>query len=115
MRIAKIQRVGQSARILPIHVEEGDLQGKSTSFLYSFKLQAKVTRINKSLFVFWMIKLGPWYRYTAMKNIFFFVSLFFLITINGRNEAITVEHCRIKICFELHFYHLFQGFPSSDF
>ena len=32
MRIVKIQRVGQSARILPIHVKEGDIRGKSTSF-----------------------------------------------------------------------------------
>ena len=31
MRIVKIQRVGQSARILPIHVKEGDIRGKSTS------------------------------------------------------------------------------------
>ena len=28
----KIQRVVQSARILPIHVKEGDIRGKSTSF-----------------------------------------------------------------------------------
>ena len=27
----KIQRVGQSARIIPIHVKEGDIRGKSTS------------------------------------------------------------------------------------
>ena len=33
MRIVKIQRVVQSARILPIHVKEGDIRGKSTSFL----------------------------------------------------------------------------------
>ena len=33
MRIVKNQRVGQSARILPIHVKEGDIRGKSTSFL----------------------------------------------------------------------------------
>ena len=32
MRIVKIQQVVQSARILPIHVKEGDIQGKSTSF-----------------------------------------------------------------------------------
>ena len=32
MRIVKIQRVGQSARILPIHVKEGDIRGKSTRF-----------------------------------------------------------------------------------
>ena len=32
MRIVKIQRVGQSARILPIHVKEGDTRGKSTRF-----------------------------------------------------------------------------------
>ena len=28
----KIQRVVQSARILPTHVKEGDIRGKSTSF-----------------------------------------------------------------------------------
>ena len=33
MRIVKIQRVGQSARILPIQVKEGNIRGKSTSFL----------------------------------------------------------------------------------
>ena len=33
MRIVKIQRVGQSARILPIRVKEGELRGKSTIFL----------------------------------------------------------------------------------
>ena len=33
MRIAKIGRVGESARILPLHVKEGDIRGKSTSFL----------------------------------------------------------------------------------
>ena len=27
MRIVKIQRVGQSARILPMHVKEGDIRG----------------------------------------------------------------------------------------
>ena len=32
MRIVEIKRVGQSARILPIHVKEGVKQGKSTSF-----------------------------------------------------------------------------------
>ena len=35
MRIVKIERVGQSARILPIHVTEGVKRGKSTSF-FSF-------------------------------------------------------------------------------
>ena len=33
MRIVKIQRVGQSARNLPIHVKEGVKRGKATSFL----------------------------------------------------------------------------------
>ena len=32
MGIVKIQRVGQSARILPMHVKEGDIRGKSTRF-----------------------------------------------------------------------------------
>ena len=32
MRIVKIQQVGQSARIHPIHVKEGDIRGKSTRF-----------------------------------------------------------------------------------
>ena len=61
MRIAKIQRVSQSARILPIHVKEGDIRGKSTSFLNYRKRQAKVTRINKISYLFSLIKrgLGP--------------------------------------------------------
>ena len=32
IRIVGIKRVGQSARILPIHVKEGVKRGKSTSF-----------------------------------------------------------------------------------
>ena len=32
MRIVETERVGQSARILPIHVKEGFKRGKSTSF-----------------------------------------------------------------------------------
>ena len=32
MRIVKIQRVVQRARILPIHVKKEDIRGKSTSF-----------------------------------------------------------------------------------
>ena len=32
MRIVKIERVGQSARILPIHVKEGVKRGKFFSF-----------------------------------------------------------------------------------
>ena len=43
-----IQRVGQSARILPIHVKEGDKRGKPTSFFHCGNRQAKVTRINKT-------------------------------------------------------------------
>ena len=39
MRIVKIQRVGQSARILPIHVKEGVKRGKSTSFFHFRKRQ----------------------------------------------------------------------------
>ena len=52
---------------------------------------------------------------TVIKVIFFFVSLFLLLTITGRNEAII--NCRIRrvICFEWHFYHMFWGFPLLDF
>ena len=32
MSIVKIQRVSQSARILPMYVKEGDKRGESTSF-----------------------------------------------------------------------------------
>ena len=59
MRIVKNQRVGESARILPIHVKEGDIRGKSTSFLYFRKRHAKVTRINKISYLFSLIKRGP--------------------------------------------------------
>ena len=59
MRFVKIQRVGQSARILPIHVK-GDKRGKSTGFYILVSAwQAKVTRIIKSWFLFSMIKRGP--------------------------------------------------------
>ena len=34
MRIVKIQRVGQSAHIVPIHVKEGDIRGNSTRFYF---------------------------------------------------------------------------------
>ena len=34
MRIVKIQRVGHSARILPIYVKEGDIREKSTNFYF---------------------------------------------------------------------------------
>ena len=37
--LPKIQRVGQSARILPIHVKEGDKHKKSTSFFHFCKRQ----------------------------------------------------------------------------
>ena len=39
MRIAKIKRVGQSARILPIHVKKGVKRGKSTIFFHFRKRQ----------------------------------------------------------------------------
>ena len=39
MRIIKFERVGQSARILPIHVKEGVKRGKSTSFFHFRKGQ----------------------------------------------------------------------------
>ena len=41
MRIFKIERVGQSARILRIHVKEGVKRGKSTSF-FSFSEAAGI-------------------------------------------------------------------------
>ena len=39
MRIFKIERVGQSAHILPIHVKEVVNRGKSTSFFHFRKRQ----------------------------------------------------------------------------
>ena len=63
MRIVKIQRVGQSARILPIHVKEGDIREKNYEVLYSRKWQAKVTRINKISYLFSLIKRGPGYSH----------------------------------------------------
>ena len=39
MRIFKIKQVGQSARILPIHVKEEVKRGKSTSFFHFRKRQ----------------------------------------------------------------------------
>ena len=39
MRIVKIKRVGQSARIQPIHAKEGVKRGKSTSFFSFSKRQ----------------------------------------------------------------------------
>ena len=59
--------------------------------------------------------------YTAIKDIFFFVWLFFLFTISmnsitGKNEAIIVELKELGLFFvEWHFYHLFWGLPSLDF
>ena len=51
IRIVKIQQVGQSARILPIHVKE---------LLYSRKWQAKVTRINTPFFfIFFLLYKAP--------------------------------------------------------
>ena len=50
---------------------------------------------------------------TVIKDLFFIVCLFFLLTITGRNEAIIVE-LKEFFCFEWHFYHLFWGFPSLD-
>ena len=39
MGIVEIKRMGQSARILPIHVKEGVKRGKSTSFFHFRKRQ----------------------------------------------------------------------------
>ena len=58
MRIVKIQRVGQSARILPIHGKEGDIRGKSTRFyiLVSGRPRAQELR---DLVSFHVDKTGP--------------------------------------------------------
>ena len=39
MMIVRIERVGQSARILTMHVKEGDKRGKETSFYHCRKRQ----------------------------------------------------------------------------
>ena len=46
--------------------------------------------------------------YTAIKDIFFFVCLFFLLTITGRNEAIIVElkECTVEPAMSSHSYEL---------
>ena len=53
-RIIRIQRVGQIARILPIHVKEGDIQGKSTSFYILV-----IGRINEISYLFSLRKWVP--------------------------------------------------------
>ena len=58
MRIVKIQRVVQSARILPIHVKEGDIRGKSTSF-YILVSGRPRSRELRDLVSFKLDKTGP--------------------------------------------------------
>ena len=58
MRIVKIQRVVQSARILPIHVKEGDIRGKSTSF-YILVSGRPRSRELRNLVSFQLDKTGP--------------------------------------------------------
>ena len=54
----KIQRVVQSARILPIHVKEGDIRGKSTSF-YILVSGRPRSRELRDLVSFQLDKTGP--------------------------------------------------------
>ena len=58
MRIVKIQRVVQSARILPIHVKEGVIRGKSTSF-YILVSGRPRSRELRDLVSFQLDKTGP--------------------------------------------------------
>ena len=58
MRIVKIQRVVQSARILPIHVKEGDIRGKSTSFYILVSGRSR-SRELRDLVSFQLDKTGP--------------------------------------------------------
>ena len=58
MRIVKIQRVGQSARILPIHVKEGDIRGKSTR-LYILVSGRPGSQELRDLVSFHVDKTGP--------------------------------------------------------
>ena len=58
MRIVKIQRVVQSARILPIHVKEEDIRGKSTSF-YILVIGRPRSRELRDLVSFQLDKTGP--------------------------------------------------------
>ena len=59
MRIVKIQRVGQSGRILPINVKEGDIRGKSTRF-YILVSGRPRSRELRDLVSFQLDKTGPW-------------------------------------------------------
>ena len=58
MRIVKIQRVAQSARILPIHGKEGVIRGKSTSF-YILVSGRPRSRELRDLVSFQLGKTGP--------------------------------------------------------
>ena len=58
MRTVKIQRVGQSARILPIHFKEGDIRGKSTSFYILVSGRPRSREIIRSR-IFLVDKTGP--------------------------------------------------------
>ena len=59
MRIVNIQRVGQSARILPIHVIEGDIRGKSTRFYILVSGRPRSQEL-RDLVSFPVDKTGPW-------------------------------------------------------
>ena len=59
MRIVKIQRVGQSARILPIHVKEGNIRGKSTTFYILVSGRPRSQEL-RDLVSFHVDKTGPW-------------------------------------------------------
>ena len=59
MRIVEFQRVGQSARILPIHVKEGDIRGKLTRFYFLVSGRPR-SRELRDLVSFQLDKTGPW-------------------------------------------------------
>ena len=58
MRIVEFQRVGQSARILPIHVKEGDIRGKLTKY-YFLVIGRPRSRELRDLASFELDKTGP--------------------------------------------------------
>ena len=67
MRIVKIQRVVQSARILPIHVKEGNIRGKSTSFYFLVSGRPR-SRELRDLVSFQLDKTGPWTSCQCLYN-----------------------------------------------
>ena len=62
MRIVEFQRVGQSARILPIHVKEGDIRGKLTRFYFLVSGRPR-SRELRDLVSFQLDKTGPRCRF----------------------------------------------------